>query len=292
VTSSNPAVARVDAPVTIAAGNQIGAVTIITGIPGTATLTFRGGGEVRQITIVVGAPPADALGPIVAPPAGVFVMPVPSLGRVVTPQAGHATFTLALLTTPATATTPVVISSSNAAIASVTGAVTIAPGQRSVTVDVVTGAEGTATLTFRAGGELRQLTVVVGAPGAGDIPITFARPAGVRVLAAPVVGVLFSGSAVQRTLAAPLLAAPRAGNTVVTVSSSDPTVATVSGAVTIAAGQQSATFTVATGLEGVATLTLDAAGEKRQLVVVVGTPPAARIPTIVAPVVGVEVKKP
>ena len=62
-------------------------------------------------------------------------------------------------------------------------------------------------------------------------------------------------------------------------------------AVTIPAGQQSATFTVATGLEGVATLTLDAGGEKRQLVVVVGTPPASRIPTIVAPVVGVEIEE-
>ena len=172
------------------------------------------------------------------------------------------------------------------------GAVTIAAGQRSVTVDVVTGAEGTATLTFRAGGELRQLTVVVGTPTAGDLPVTFARPAGVSVLAAPVVGVLFSGRAVQRTLAAPLLSAPRSGDTVVTISSSDPNIATAPEAVTIPAGQQSATFTVATGLEGVATLTLDAGGEKRQLVVVVGTPPASRIPTIVAPVVGVEVKKP
>jgi hypothetical protein len=292
VTSSNPAVARVDAPVTIAAGDQVSAVTIVTGIAGTATLTFRAGGEVRQITVVVGAPPADAAGPIVAPPVGVFVNPVPSLGRVVTPQAGHATFTLVLLTAPASIATPVVISSSNAAIATVSGAVTIAAGQQSVIVDVVTGAEGTAALTFRAGGELRQLTVVVGTPGAGDIPVTLARPVGVRVLAAPVAGVLFSGTAVQRTLAAPLLSAPRSGDTVVTISSSDPSIATAPGAATIPAGQQSVTFTVATGLEGVATLTLDAGGEQRQLVVVVGTPPASRLPTIVAPVVGVEVKKP
>jgi hypothetical protein len=292
VTSSNPAVARVDTPVSIAAGDQTSAVTIVTGVAGTATLTFRAGNEVRQITIVVGAPASDVLGPVVAPPVGVAVMPIPSLGRVVTPQAGRATFTLVLLAAPAAAATPVVVSSSAAAVASVGGSLTIAPGQQSVTVDVLTGGAGTATLTFRAGGELRQLTVVVGTPAAGDTPITFARPAGVAVLAAPVAGVIFSARTAQRTLTAPLLTAPRSGSTVVTISSSDPSIAIVTEAVAIPAGQQSATFTVATGLEGVATLTLDAGGEKRQLVVVVGTPPASRIPTIVAPVVGVEMKKP
>jgi hypothetical protein len=178
VTSSNPAVARVDAPVSIAAGDQTSAVTIVTGVAGTATLTFRAGSEVRQITIVVGAPPPDVLGPIVAPPAGVFVMPIPSLGRVVTPQAGHATFTLVLLAAPAAAATPVVVSSSAArslrsADRSRSRGATVGHRRRS------DWCAGTATLTFSAGGELRQLTVVVGTPAAGDIPITIARPTGV-----------------------------------------------------------------------------------------------------------------
>jgi hypothetical protein len=139
---------------------------------------------------------------------------------------------------------------------------------------------------------MRQLTVVVGRPAAGDAPLTLAKPAGVRVLPSGVVGTLFAGRTVQRAIAAGILPAPRAADTQVTISSSDPNVASVVGTVTIPAGQQSAEFTVTTGIDGVATLTLVASGETRQLVVVVGTPPASRMPTIVAPLVGLEVKKP
>jgi hypothetical protein len=292
VTSSDAGVVHADGPVTIAAGDQTATVTIVTGTAGSATLTFRAGGEIRQLSIVVGTPAADVLGPIVASPVGVNVLPVPSIGRVVAPQAGHAAFTLPLLPVPAAVATPVSVSSSDASIAAVSGAVIVAAGQQSAIVDVTTGAAGTATLTFLAGAEVRQLTIVVGPPAADDVPFTFAKPAGTRVLSPAVAGLLFAGLTVQRTIAAPMLTAPRASDTPVTISSSDPNVASVAGDVTIPAGQLSATFTVGTGIEGVATLTLTAAGEMRQLVVVVGTPPASRIPAIVAPVVGVEVKHP
>ena len=292
VTSSNPAVARVDAPVIIAAGDQVASVTIITGVDGTATLTFRAGGEVWQLTTVVGTPPAGVLGPIFAPSVGAFVMPVRSAGRVVAAQARHVPVTIVLLDAPSAAATPVTVSSSNPAVASVSGPITVAAGQQSITVEVVTGVEGTATLTFRAGDSVRQLTIVVGAPAAGTVPLIVAPPAGVRVLAPPVAGTLFSSRTVQRTIVVPLLAAPRAGDTVVTISSSDANVASVAGVVTIPAGQLAATFTVATGIDGVATLTLDIGGEQRQILVIVGTPPAFMRPAILAPAVGVDVKKP
>jgi hypothetical protein len=178
---------------------------------------------------------------------------------------------------------------SNAAVASVSNLVQIAAGQRSAAVTVTTGAEGSAVLTFQAGTEVRQLTVVVGPPPAGGAPLTLARPAGVRLSPIRSAGLVFTPRVAEQTLTVPLLAAPTGGAVPVTVVTTDPSVATVTTAVVIPAGQRSATFVVSTGVQGVATLTLEAGGERRQVVVVVGTPPASMIPTVFAPVVGVEV---
>jgi hypothetical protein len=102
---------------------------------------------------------------------------------------------------------------------------------------------------------------------------------------------LFAARTAQRTVSAPLLSADAPADTLLTVTSSDPNVASVSGPVIVPAGTRSVNVTVISGTDGVATLTFAAAGVTRQVVVVVGTPPASSVPNIVAPVVGVEVKQ-
>ena len=77
-------------------------------------------------------------------------------------------------------------------------------------------------------------------------------------------------------------------DTIVTIATSNPNVASAPAVVTIPAGQVAATFGVSTGAQGVATLTIEVDGEKRDLTVVVGTPPAGMVPAIVAPVVGIK----
>jgi hypothetical protein len=263
-------------------------VTIVTGVPGVATLTFRAGSELWQLSVVVGALPAGALGPVVASPVGALVVPMPSLGRFIAPPAGSVGVTLVLLSQPAAANTPVTVSSSNSSVVSVDGAVAIAAGGRSAIVHIVTGAEGTATLTFTAAGEKRVLTIVVGQPGAGDVPPTLAAPVGIQVLPRAIAGSLIAGPTTQQTIGMVLLRTARASDTPVTVTSSNPDVASVLESIVIPAGERSATFTLATGVAGVATLRFDGGGETRDIVVSVGVPPASQTPTIVAPVVGVK----
>ncbi|PYN29444.1 MAG: hypothetical protein DMD98_21135 [Candidatus Rokuibacteriota bacterium] len=77
-----------------------------------------------------------------------------------------------------------------------------------------------------------------------------------------------------------------------TVTSTDPAVATVVGAVVVSAGSQTATLTITTGTTGTALLTLQAGTEVRGLTVIVGTPPAGSVPPIIAPPVEVTVLRP
>ena len=49
-------------------------VTLVTGVPGTATLRFRAGGETRELTVVVGTPAPGTEPPIIASPVGVVVI--------------------------------------------------------------------------------------------------------------------------------------------------------------------------------------------------------------------------
>ena len=161
-----------------------------------------------------------------------------------------------LTSEPVGAATPVTVTTSDAAVASLEGAVVIPAGQRSASITVRTGVAGTATLTFRVDGEVRQFTVIVGQPSATDIPLTFAKPVGARLFPVPMEGLLFAGRTMQRTIVIPLLESAQTGTTTVTISSSDPNVASVLDTVTIPAESLSATLTVATGVDGVATLRL------------------------------------
>jgi hypothetical protein len=291
VTSSDPGIASVLGSVTVAAGSQIATVTVVTGVQGTATLTFRAGSESREVTLVVGPPAPGTEPPTVASPVGVVLLAAPSAGRLITSPATQSAFTLQLLASPATAATPVTVTSSDANVASVSGPIEIAAGARAASVTILTGVEGSATLTFRAGTETRELTIVVGTPAPGTEPPVIASPVGVVLLQQRLLGTVFTPTGGQPTVTLTLLASPADAPTAVTITSSDVNVASVTGTAVVAAGARTVALDIVSGVTGVATVTLRAGNDVAQIIVVVGTPPAALIPVITAPIVGIEVKQ-
>jgi hypothetical protein len=290
ISSSNASVATVADTVILAAGTRTAVVPIATGAAGSAVLTFVAGGEISQITVVVGPPFADP--PLtIAPAVGVVVTPLTSTfaGRVFTPTLAQQTIGLKLLSNPAGSTTPVTVTSSNPSIASVPGNVSVGAGLQTADVSIQTGSQGVATLTFVAGSDTRQLTVVVGTPPPDLLPPVSSNAVGVVVLqsASAELGRVFTGIGGQSSLGVRLVSSPVATNTPVTVTTSDPNIAMAAGAVVIPAGSQSATVTIGSGVQGVATLTFTVGTEKRELTVVVGTPPAGLLPLVISNAVGV-----
>jgi hypothetical protein len=118
-----------------------------------------------------------------------------------------------------------------------------------------------------------------------------APPVGVTLLQQRQLGQVFSPVAGQSSVTLTLLATAASATTPVFVTTSDASVAGGGGPVVIAPGSRSATIHIQTGVQGVATLTLHAGDSTSQLVVVVGTPPAALLPIITAPIVGLEIRK-
>src|SRR5206468_10104408 len=175
---------------------------------GIAFLTMTAGTEVRELTVIVGPPPAGSVPPIVASPAGVFVQAAPSAGQLIVPGSGQQTLTVPLLPTPATADTPVTVRSSDAAVATVLGAVVVRAGSQTATLTITTGTAGTALLTLQAGSQVRGLTVIVGPPPAGSVPPIMAAPVEVTVLRPQSLGQLITPTSGQQTLTVPLLPTP------------------------------------------------------------------------------------
>ena len=291
VSSSNASIANVSDAVTIPVGSRVATATVVTGAQGTVTLTFRAGSETRELTVVVGPPAPGTEPPILATPIGVVLLAAPSAGRLITAPAAQAVFALQLLSSPATVATPVTVTSSNTNVASVTASVVIAAGARAASVTIATGVQGSATLTFRAGTETRELTILVGTPPPGTEPPVVASPVGVALTEQRRLGSVFSPVAGQSAVNVTFLANPAASPTTVSVTSSSPDVASVSDAVVVPAGGRVAALTITTGVQGVATLTLRAGSDVAQIVVVVGTPPASMLPLITTSIVGLEIKK-
>jgi hypothetical protein len=204
-----------------------------------------------------------------------------------------------LLTTPALRDVPVTVVSTNSAVASVSGPVVVRAGEATVELNVRTGVAGAATLFLEAGGQRYALDVSVdGTRAPESAPLIAASPAGVSVIGGGGVGRVIApaGPASAPTIVVKLLAAPSTAPTVVTVKSLDPAVASVgtSGPTTIVipAGQQAIDVPLSIpGREGATIVTFEFGGQKRELLVVVGTPPASETPTILAPPVGVDIKK-
>jgi hypothetical protein len=292
IASSDPTVAGVPATVTIPAGQTTVQIPIVTGgSAGSATLTLQGGGIIRVLTVFAGQVPADQIPPAVSQAVGVQVLPPLSLGTVFTPVAGVQAVRLVLFDAPVASPVTVQLASSDPAVASVPAQVVVNAGERVAEVPVTSGGTpGEATITLNAGSLARQLTVIVGPPPADRVPPAVAPPVGVGVLPlAAVAHVAVPTVGAAPVVAVQLVNVPAAVDRTVTVSSSDPAVATVAGAVVLRAGERVATFNIVTGQAGVAVLRLEFDGETRELVVVVGTVPPDRIPAVTAPVVGVRV---
>jgi hypothetical protein len=153
-------------------------------------------------------------------------------------------------------------------------------------VTITTGTNGTATLLFRAGGEVRSLVVLVGPPQPSQTPIVLAPAVGFAMPGLPSVGLMFAPVSSAASIGVAMLAAPAAVVTPVTVSSSNPSSVSVTSAnPSIAAGSQVLDLAFTTGVAGTSTLTLTAGSERLQLTVVVGpAPPSTRPPFVAAPV--------
>jgi hypothetical protein len=291
VTSSDPAVASVQGSVVIPAGSQLATLAIVTGAAGTATLRLTMNGVVRELTVIVGAPPAGSVPPVLASPVSAVVLPAPALGLVFSSPASQSAIGVRLLSTPAAADLPVTVTSSDANVATVDGPVVVPAGSQTATLAIRTGAVGSATLRIEISGVRRELTIVVGTPQAGSVPPVLASPVAAVVLPVPSRGVVFTAATGQSVVGLPLLSSPANADMPVTVTSTNPNVATVFGTVVVPAGSQVATLTISTGSAGIATLRIEVGGAVLELSVIAGTPPAGLVPLVAAPIVGVEVKQ-
>jgi hypothetical protein len=297
VSSSNPAVATATAG-TVAVGEQSADISILAGEAGTATLIIRAGNDVRSLTVFVGTPPPGSTPLLLAQPVGVSVAALPFVGRAFALPGVTRTIGVRLLDSPAAVDIPLVVTSNSPGVATVASPVTLIAGNRIADLEITTGAAGTARLTIEGAGIRFEFNVEVGtSPAAANTPLIVAPPVGVTVIADPGLGriIVSPPAAVAPTLAIRLLAAPSAGDVHVVVRSSNTAIATVGGGesvtLTIPAGQQVLDPSLATsGAEGAAILTFEFQGERRQMSVVVGDPPANQIPAVTAPIVGLQVQ--
>jgi hypothetical protein len=297
VSSSNPAIATATAS-PVEPGTQVTTVTITALADGATELTLRAGTDVRSLTVFVGAPPAGQTPIVLALPTGVSVTRLPFIGAAFAPTGTTLSLGVLLLQTPAATPINVTVTSSNPAVVTVNGgSATIPVGSQMVTLNLTTGAAGTATLTLEAGTLRRELKIVVGsAPTPDNSPIVVAPPTGVSVVPLPQLGrvMVAPGAAVNATLGVQLLTTARATDTSVTITTSDPAIATTTGGasttVVIPAGSLVAPLgLLTTGTQGAALLRFEFDGTARDLVVVVGNPPASQIPAVTAPVIGVRI---
>ena len=288
ISSSDPAVATATSG-PIAAGSQTATLTITTGQVGTTTLTVRAGGETRTVQVVVGAASPFVVPYLFARPTGVSILSPPSAGAVISLASRQSALALALLASPATAQTPVTVTSSNPAVATATAAA-ISAGSQTSQVTVTAVADGVATIVLRAGTETRALTVVVGTPAPNTMPLISARPVGVSTIRAPRAGELFAPTEAVRTVRVVVLGAPAAADTPVTITSSDPAIVSALSPAIVGAGEQTVDVQLTTNNAGKATLTLSVSGQTLTLDVAVGIDvPAERMPLVAGPPVGISV---
>jgi hypothetical protein len=150
--------------------------------------------------------------------------------------------------------------------------------------------DGTATLILRAGDIVRAVTVTVGTTAAGSTPLSVARPVGASLRALPSLGHVFAPLGRSRTISVRVLDAPAASPVPVTVTSSDPSIVSLAVPAVVPAGQQVVELQLSTGAGGTATLTIEAAGARFAIDVVVGSNPTAASRFVAGPPVGVAVR--
>jgi hypothetical protein len=251
----------------------------------------------RAVTVIVGMPPPGSTPFIMAMPVGVSIVPLPSAGEVFAPLGATRTISARVLSAPAAVDTPVSVTSSDPTVVALAAPAIVPAGLQVAELTLTTGAGGRATLIIEAAGARFEIRVVVGSSPTSSSPTVGAPPVGISVVAAPSLGRILAPAGVANAAPAiivPLLAAPAAAPVQVVVTTSNPEVAAVgpdaSVTLTIEAGAQVVNLPLSiVGTEGVALLTFEFEGERRELLVIVGDPPASVIPVLTAPVVGVEV---
>jgi hypothetical protein len=289
ITSSNPSVATATAA-PLQPGEQTITLTISTFQDGVAVLTIRAGSEVRTITVVVGPASPGLASVIVSPAVGLAVSAAPSAGQIVANVGSTSSVTLQVLSAAhaGPGSLPVTVTSSNPAIATAVASA-IAAGSQVTTLTITTVAEGFVTFTIRAGTSIRSVSVYVGTPPPSQTPVLVTAPVGVSVVGLPFIGKAFAPSAASTTIGVLLLPAAFATPTVVTVTSSDPAIASpISPTATITAGSRMLSLALTTGATGTAMLTLEFNGARREFQVIVGSDPSpSNAPIVVALPVGV-----
>lgn len=296
VTSSAPGVVTATAS-SVAPGEQVATLSIVTGLDGTAQLTLRVGDSVRTVTVVVGSPQPNQTPVVFTPAVGVSVAGLPFVGQAFAPIGRSVTLGIVFLPAPATAATTVNVTSSNPAITQVLSqTVVIAAGSRIAAVDIVTGTAGTATLTIEtADGLQREFAVQVDtAPVPSRTPVAAATAIGVSVVPSPSGGrlVATAGAPVTATVGVQLLSSARAGALPVTVTTSTPSIVSFGAASTVTLNLDAGSLVLpiglaTTGTEGAAILTFEFDGLRRELLFIVGNPPASQLPAVVSPVIGI-----
>jgi hypothetical protein len=257
--SSNPAVARVPATVTVPAGSDRATFTVVTSPVATSTPALisaddTGLPDTTVLWVDPGAAPAATLSSVTVNPTSV--------------TGGSSSTGTITLTAPAPAGGLVVnLTSSNTAAATVPASVTVPAGASSATFTVTTVAVSvatTVTITGAAGGVTRSATLTVN-------PTAPAALSGLSINPTSVRGGVSATGTVTLTRAAP------AGGFAVSLSSSNTGVATVPASVTLPAGATSANFTITTRAVTVqtsVTITASAGGVTRQAFLTVTPQPA------------------
>lgn len=97
------------------------------------------------------------------------------------PVSGQSTIGVPLLSSPAASTTPVSVTSSNAAVAQPLIVGDIPAGSTLATITIQSGVDGIALLTVTVNGQARTLPVLVGTASAGQIPVVIAPIASIEI---------------------------------------------------------------------------------------------------------------
>jgi hypothetical protein len=297
ISSSDPAVATATSG-PIAAGSQTATLTITAGQVGTTTLTVRAGTETRVLTVVVGTPASNTIPLISARPVGVSTIRALRAGELFAPTGAVRTIRVVVLGAPAAADTPVTITSSDPGIVSALSPAVVSAGEQTVDVQLTTNNAGKATLTLSVGGQTLTLEVAVGIDVPAErMPLVTGPPVGVSVVRAGSAGHVIApeGAVSLPTVRVPLLTSPAAAPVQVTVTTGAASIVSLGGstsiAVTIAQGGQTVDLPLSiAGTRGMALLFFEFEGQRREMLVVVGEPPNARLPLLSAPVVGVEIR--
>jgi hypothetical protein len=222
---------------------------------------------------------------------GLAVNPVPRLDTLVVPTAGAHQLAIPLLAAPAGARITVGVSSSDPAIADVSGPVVIEAGSQAGVFELVTGANGTAILRLVIDGEVYELAVVVGSTARSGVNT---QAVGLAVQPGGTAGTLLIEPSYSLDVVLPLLGVPAISDVFVTLQSRDSQVADISLTSTVVpAGSTGVAFTVfASALPGETLIDLFYGDEHKTLRVVIGAPADSDWPLTITPVLGIEVQQP